>query len=378
MLTFVLAERPTFADVPVQFVDRIIALLPTNLPLASTAHVIDNDSYWKRCATERWKNCEVAEHGMSWKRLYFELNLRDALENFSVSEEEADLLEIMKLSVNYIYSLHQRQVLLHYNPQMVLGHCPNLSTLSLRYAQNKVGMEFQWDKFGMTVLDCTQLANALKESKSLTYLDLSSNALDDDKIRALVPGMLQNKTLISLKLAHNRISDRGSRAISKVLGESSVLTELDLSDNNLHVLGGKALGRALKHDRSLLSLNLRLNRLGDEGGTLLLSGVVDNKILRELNISANELETESAKWLNEVLREHPSLRVLDVSSNKFGEEGGRYIREGLEANGDVFSVDVRQCNMGEELEMAVAAAIKDARGDARKAERKSMMSTVSG
>lgn len=45
-------------------------------------------------------------------------------------------------------------------------------------------MDYDRSLFGMKLSDCRNLAKALESTETLTYLDLSNNSLDDDKVRA--------------------------------------------------------------------------------------------------------------------------------------------------------------------------------------------------
>lgn len=42
--------------------------------------MIADEDYWQRRACARWKNCDTSAHGRSWKQLFFERNLQEALE----------------------------------------------------------------------------------------------------------------------------------------------------------------------------------------------------------------------------------------------------------------------------------------------------------
>ena len=65
------------------------------------------------------------------------------------------------------------------------------------------------------------------------YLDLSNNALDDDKVRMLASGLVENQSITHLNLAHNKIADRGMRALAKLLDTTSVIAVLELQDNQV-------------------------------------------------------------------------------------------------------------------------------------------------
>ena len=104
------SNRPTLRGIPTRFVDRVTELLPTTLPLDVTGPLIDDEPYWKRCAQERWDNCQISDHGSSWKRLYFERNLSDFLESFDPKlQDTEDLTRTLAISKDYIFSLHVRR-----------------------------------------------------------------------------------------------------------------------------------------------------------------------------------------------------------------------------------------------------------------------------
>lgn len=57
------------------------------------------------------------------------------------------------------------------------------SSLAISYNLKEVGMDYDRSLFGMKLSDCRCLAKALEHTETLTYLDLSNNSLDDDKVR---------------------------------------------------------------------------------------------------------------------------------------------------------------------------------------------------
>ena len=106
------ASRPTLRGIPMRYINRVTELLPTSLPLEVTGPLIDDEGYWKRCALQRWDNCHIADHGSSWKRLYFERNLTDFLEAFEPTKQDTeDLTRTLAVSKDYIFSLKIKQAL---------------------------------------------------------------------------------------------------------------------------------------------------------------------------------------------------------------------------------------------------------------------------
>ena len=54
---------------------------------------------------------------------------------------------------------------------------------ALMYGMQNVGMDYDRSLFGMKLSDCRSLAKSLERTETLTYLNLSNNLLDDDKVR---------------------------------------------------------------------------------------------------------------------------------------------------------------------------------------------------
>lgn len=78
--------QPVLDEMPPRFVAAITSLLPMELDVSISSPLVNDEKYWKRVCLEgrKWTNCEIADHGLSWKQLFFERNLALLLENFGV------------------------------------------------------------------------------------------------------------------------------------------------------------------------------------------------------------------------------------------------------------------------------------------------------
>jgi len=360
--------RPTFAGVPDKFKDRMISMLPTapTLALEISSPLIDDESYWRRCAMQKWQNYIVSNHGHSWKQLFFERSCEEELEAFDGTlQAQEEVTRFLKLAQDYVYNLRIRQFTCHNDIAFIFDNLPNLCVLSVIYGSRNVGMEYDRSVFGMKLVDAEFMAKQLALSDSLTTLILQENLLDDEKVRRLVQGLRPNQTVTSLDLSHNRIADRGARSICKLLGDNAVLNRLVLCDNHLHSESGKFLGRMLQSNRTLQDLNVRLNRLGDKGGCYVFEGLKTNAVLRSLNLSANGLDTEAARVFGAMARGNTALTSLDLSSNALQPEGGTSVREGLEGNSTLTYLDVRLNKIPQDVEVAIRSMVKANESDAR-------------
>lgn len=341
-------------DVPSKLLPLVTALLPTDLDLALTAPHIHDENYWKRCCLSRegWSNCQIAEHGLTWKQLYFEQHLQERLENFGWDDtrkryepnpvELRALLEEVTASQDYVFCLEIRQLLSHLDMEAVCLQLPNLTKLSLTYGVKQIGMKYERMLFGMKILDATALAKCAKNSDALTTLVLRQNLLDDDLLRMLMTGLMKNNSVTHLDLAHNKVTNHGARLLSKLLGAKSVLTALNLCDNQIHAEGGRYLGRGLRNNESMVDLDLRLNRLTDEGGRMLLDGLRENYMLSRLNLSSNSLEHQTTMALGALLRSGQCVMMsVDLSGNSLSDTDVEHLREALEENRTLTNLDLR-------------------------------------
>lgn len=269
---------------------EITKQLPTNLNPLIGARFVFNENYWKRCCVEKygWHNCNLSEHGLLWKQMYFEKLLNERLEDFDVeTDDEESLYELVDACSDYLFSVSFRQLPSHIDLSDLLSMMPNLSKIEVTYGVKKIGMNYERMLFGMKIADATALAKAFNRADTLTTILLTGNMIDDDLLRMLMSGLIKNSTVTCLDLSHNKITNHGTRLLSKLLGSNSVLTSLNLSDNHIHAEGGRYIARGLRENDSLLYLNLKLNRLLDDGCQMLLEGLQENTCLTELNMGSN-------------------------------------------------------------------------------------------
>eukprot|EP00842_Homolaphlyctis_polyrhiza_P004976 jgi/Hompol1/547/HPOL_005001-RA len=374
-------KKPILKGIPEKYRDRIIAAVSIDIPISIAAPLIPDESYWQRRAKTQFKLANVQEHGGSWKRLYFELYMRDRIETFvpkidtngttgdknGANESLAALLAEIRLGAPFIEQLDVRQLKPaefwvehgsgsgaanpttaaqagadmhpnnhatkdlskaidehpdHLDLSLVLNELTNLKNFSVYYGVKDIGINFSWTYFGMTLNDSMRISSALKKSQ-LNRLVIKASAIDDDRCRLMCHALLSNTTLSFLDLSHNKIGDAGARGLAKVLATPSTsLKELLLSNNKITHTGSISLGKALSLNTSLSSLNLRLNHLGDAGGHTLCTALMKNKTLKEVDLSGNGLGTKAVTALCALLRKNGRALVsLDVSCNKLGNYG---------------------------------------------------------
>ena len=341
-------------------VKKIVDVLPVDLPLELAGELVADEDYWQRRSTVRWENPETVHHGRSWKQLYFELNLQEAIEahvaKTSTGETETDpardaLRRLLVFSKQWARSLK-----IVHAPGAVdvasVFECTGGSLVSLDLTYIARNVEFNYDganTVGMRLGCARALSRALEHAETLTHLGLSQNSIDDPKMNLLASGLAENNSVTSLDLARNRIGDGGATAVARVLAKDRcVVSRLDLGDNEIGADGAEALARALEVSSSLTSLSLRLNpKIGDEAGAAVLDAVTDSSCtcLRELDVAACGLGPKSAAALARLLRANRGhLRSVDASGNEglgAGATGGSVADALYGLNDAVLHFDVR-------------------------------------
>ncbi|KAI8919610.1 hypothetical protein BC831DRAFT_481011 [Entophlyctis helioformis] len=359
-------KKPILKGIPEKYRDRVIASVSIDIPLTIAAPLIPDESYWQRRSKVRFKLANVQEHGGSWKRLFFELYLRDRIETFVPKKEggEKQLAELaaeLRLGAPFVECIHLRQLKPsqtsveptdgdggkdptaggmpvmslkeviakssdvhpdHVDLSLVLDQLVYLRELSIYYGVKDCGINFSWTYFGMTLNDSLKLSSSLGKCM-LRRLTIQASAIDDDRCRLLCHALLSNTHLTFLDLSHNKIADSGARGIAKVIATPTVLlSDLRLSNNKIGQAGVQSIGKALSLNSNLRHLDLRLNHLGDPGGHTICAALTRNKHLQDVDLSGNGLGSKTVSALCALLRKNGAALVgLDLSCNKLGNYG---------------------------------------------------------
>jgi len=105
-------EHPILEELEPYYREKVLEHLPTSVPLDTTAPLIEDEDYWKRCCKARWNLCDVAEHGYSWKTLFFERHVQEAVEKHVPSQSSVEeLVRVLQLSSPFVQRLVIRQLL---------------------------------------------------------------------------------------------------------------------------------------------------------------------------------------------------------------------------------------------------------------------------
>jgi hypothetical protein len=208
----------------------------------------------------------------------------------------------------------------------ILG-CPKLVKLDL--SVNNIGDD-----------GAKQIADALKDNRSLKHLCLLDNKIGDDGAKAIADALKDNHSLKTLDLNGNEIDDDGAKSIADALKVNHSLETLDLNGNKIGVEGAKQIADALKDNHSLKTLLLYGNKIGDDGAKAIANALKVNHSLERLHLINNKIGDDGAKAIADALRANGSLKGLYLDWNNFSADGKEYLsrkkEEFIDANRDIY------------------------------------------
>ncbi|VDO04467.1 unnamed protein product [Rodentolepis nana] len=391
---------------------QVLDTLPTTIPLKVAASAISDGPFWKRMALSRWKVVDIARHGNSWKRAFFEKHVEQTIEEFIPGDTAPSSVdETLDYAANYIQSIKIKEMLPptkdsklkekfpfvktkknvtsydddsqwdfeinedessssedeeeYADPQAdhldlgpVIDKLTNLTHLSVQYRVRDAGFDFEWDDFLFTGQDCISFSKVVGAHKLLTVLELK-NRVDCSKCRVLARHLINHPSLTVLNLSHNVISDLGARSLSKLISGRSRIECLDLTDNQLGIKGGAAIGQALgKENCTITKLNLRLNRIKDAGAISIAKALQRNKRLKELNLAANGFGDPSFNAFGEALSYNSGLEKFDLSNNSISVEAGKRFQEYVACNKSLIYLDLRLTGISQDFELLLQKNIE--------------------
>ncbi|KAL7470570.1 hypothetical protein ACHAXS_010824 [Conticribra weissflogii] len=296
-----------------ELASKLFSMIPTDIDTAVTSKFIENDDYWKRACIELAPKAShiSEEHGMSHKRMFFELmvdKILDAASDEKISTEK--VVDKVKSFADYVHTLHLRSIGHDFPIDAIASNLPNLTKLDLKYF---LSHQQSFQRF-------CGLKNTIASSSFLITVILKDCGINDEDLEFLLDGV--DSTLLHLDLSHNKITHHGVASMKALLNPSiSTLITLDVSGNEIGNEGATEIGRILQLNDTLMSLNLRLNNIEDEGGNELFSSLMKNESLKKFNMSANKLGTESVHAISNLAESDIStIESIFLTSNKFSEE----------------------------------------------------------
>lgn len=294
----------------------------------------DNDVLVNQLFNKNDKNSEFVNRSMEYE---LEKKIeQDKMEEkiLSGTEQEKQFFDKLELVSDFVRELNIEQLHPteglelkktdplpdHVNIKAILDRLKKVEKLSIYYGVKDCGLDFEWKYYGMTINDCVNLHDSLKNNNILSSLTISSSQIDDNRIRLLCKVLLDNTTLQYFDISHNNIADVGARAIAKLLTKETVnIKYLSLLNNQINEEGAHCIGRAICANKKLETLIIGLNPLMDAGGYSILRGIYNNDTLKYIDMSACQLKNETVPVLSKLIKKNsPILKTIIISSNNLG------------------------------------------------------------
>ena len=154
-----------------------------------------------------------------------------------------------------------------------------------------------------------QIAETIKQSSSMTTVDLSWKNIGDDGARALADALKVSCSMTSVNLIGNKIGADGARALADALKVSRSMTSVDLGGNKIGDDGARALADALKVSSSMTSVDLLQNDIGADGARALADALKVSRSMTTVNLSWNNIGDDGARALAELRKHRPALQI---------------------------------------------------------------------
>ena len=135
----------------------------------------------------------------------------------------------------------------------------------------------------------------------------------DGKLIALE--IADNERIENLDLNSNHIGNEGIKAIAQALNGNSMLKSMNLNFCNITTDGASAIRQALETNRSLQTIDLGANQICDEGAKAIAEILKINTSLKHINLENCSICNDGANALLEALKVNTSLQSIELKHN---------------------------------------------------------------
>ena len=175
---------------------------------------------------------------------------------------------------------------------------------------------------------CMTLCRGLRNSSSLTSLNLSKNRVTVNSVAAINKLVSQ---LVTLNLSYNNIGDSGAQKLSTALADTSVLENLSLDTAAIKHYGASFLASAIAVNRSLVLVNLSGNLVSTASKRIAFA-MMRNAKLQNVLVGDAHLESIGAEHFSRFMESSMSLTNIDLFGNGITDDGCLAIANALTIN----------------------------------------------
>jgi len=211
----------------------------------------------------------------------------------------------------------------------------------------------------LTQMTIDSLCDIIKQSNSLTVVNLNYTKIDYRGVSAIAEAIKQSQSLTTVDVSFNEIGDVGAIAIAEAIKQSKSLNIVHLYGNEIGDVGASAIAEAIKQSKSpLTTVDLRHNHIGAVGASAIAEAIKQSKSLTTVDLSGNLIGDVGAAAIAEAIKQSQSLTTVDLSCNEIGDVGVRAIAVAIKQSKSLVAVNARNNSNSASSIAALAEAIK--------------------
>lgn len=178
------------------------------------------------------------------------------------------------------------------------------------------------------------LAEWIASSITCQNLVLKDNRIGEEGVMKIGQALHENRSMKRLNLSQNEARDNGAIALATAVaaGGGHPLLHLDLGSNSVTDEGVKAFAEAFTKGCRLKTLTLRINQMCDPGCLALCNVLNDNMTLTDLDIGGNVVRDASIDCVKELMLKNACLKRFNLEDNFFTDTAGEQFLQRLEMN----------------------------------------------
>ena len=162
-------------------------------------------------------------------------------------------------------------------------------------------------------LGVASIMEGLLQNSTIQHLSIDGSHFSEENCMSLASLLQQPKCQFKqLDISQCNISGEGAVQLAAALTNNHTLTYLELSDNPIGDIGAAAFGGMVRNNTALTTLHLNRCGITSEGCVQLAAGLTENGTLGSLRMSRNHVGMEGAKALSKVIEKNKTLRWLSL------------------------------------------------------------------
>jgi len=139
-----------------------------------------------------------------------------------------------------------------------------------------------------------------------------------------------NKTILYLNLNWNFIDDQEMEIFSEVLKNNKIIQYFGLQWSNYSKM--KYLSKSLIFNKTIIELKLIQNNIDDNGVKNLSDMLKKNTTIKSINLHGNKISNKGIRYIADMLKINKTLEEITLYVNNFNGNGTKYILKSLETN----------------------------------------------